>query len=227
MVMTPRLRKFALTAHVTSSVGWLGAVAAFLALAIAGLTSRDALTVRAAYVAMELIGWFVIVPFSLAALLTGLVQSVGTTWGLFQHYWVLAKLVLTIFAVGVLLLHMQPVSHLSEVAVQTTMSSADLRGLRTQIIADAGAGLLVLLVNTALSLYKPRGLTSYGRREQHKRREVSLTDRPSLPGSVSVRPGWEAAARTPRWPYVVGVHAIGLTVLFVIFHLSGGGLRGH
>jgi hypothetical protein len=38
MAMTPRLRKFALTAHVTSSVGWLGAVAAFLALAVAGLT---------------------------------------------------------------------------------------------------------------------------------------------------------------------------------------------
>jgi hypothetical protein len=29
MTMTPGLRKFALTAHVTSSVGWLGAVAAF------------------------------------------------------------------------------------------------------------------------------------------------------------------------------------------------------
>jgi len=34
--MTPRLRKFVLTAHVTLSVGWLGAVAGFLALAIAG-----------------------------------------------------------------------------------------------------------------------------------------------------------------------------------------------
>ena len=31
--------KAALTAHVTVSVGWLGAVEAFLALAVAGLTS--------------------------------------------------------------------------------------------------------------------------------------------------------------------------------------------
>ncbi len=38
--MTPGLRKFARTAHVTSSVGWLGAVAGFLALAAAGLTSQ-------------------------------------------------------------------------------------------------------------------------------------------------------------------------------------------
>ena len=40
--MTPRVRKWALTAHIAFSVGWLGAVAGFLVLSIAGLTSRDA-----------------------------------------------------------------------------------------------------------------------------------------------------------------------------------------
>ena len=98
MTMTPRLRKFALTAHVTSSVGWLGAVAVFLALGIAGLTSQDAQAMRAAYLAMESIGWFVLVPFSLASLLTGLVSSLGTTWGLFRRYWVLFKLLINILA---------------------------------------------------------------------------------------------------------------------------------
>ncbi len=34
MIMTPGIRKFALTAHVTSSVGVVGAVAGFLALAL-------------------------------------------------------------------------------------------------------------------------------------------------------------------------------------------------
>ena len=68
MTMTPRLRQFALTAPVTSSVGSLGAVAGFLALAVAGLTSQDAQIVRAAYLATELITWFVIVPLSLASL---------------------------------------------------------------------------------------------------------------------------------------------------------------
>jgi hypothetical protein len=93
--MTPGLRKFALTSHVTSSVGWLGAVGAFLALAIAGVTSQNAQTVRAAYLAMHMTTWFVIVPLCLAALLTGIVQSLGTTWGLFRHYWIVTKLVLT------------------------------------------------------------------------------------------------------------------------------------
>jgi hypothetical protein len=41
---------------------------------------------------MELTTWIVIVPLSLAALLTGVVQSLGTPWGLFRHRWIVAKL---------------------------------------------------------------------------------------------------------------------------------------
>lgn len=165
MTMKPGLRKFVLTAHVTSSVGWLGAVVGFLALVVAALTSQDAQTVRAAWIAMELTGWFAIVPLALASLLTGLVMSLGTPWGLFRHYWVLFKLLLTILATIVLLLNMQTVSFLAGVAAET--GSADLGGLRGELL-HAGGGLLVLLVNTILSVYKPRGMTRYGWRKQHE-----------------------------------------------------------
>ena len=103
--MTPTLRKLNLTAHVVFSVGWVGSVAAFLALSIAGLMSRDSETVRGAYIAMNLIGQFVIVPLSVVALLTGIVQSLGTEWGLFRHYWLLMKFLLTLAATFLLLLH--------------------------------------------------------------------------------------------------------------------------
>jgi len=168
--MTPPVRKFALTAHVTSSVGWLGAVAAFLALAVAGLTSQDPQVVRAAYLAMELTAWFVIVPLSLASLVTGLVQSLGTTWGLFRHYWVLIKLVMTILATLALLVHMRPISYMARVAATTTIARADHRGVRIQLVATAGAALLVLLVATTLGVFKPRGITPYGRRKQNDQR---------------------------------------------------------
>jgi hypothetical protein len=130
MTMTPSLRKFALTTHVTSSVGWLGAVGAFLALAIAGVGSEDAQIVRAAYLAMHLTTWFVIVPLCLAALLTGIVQSLGTTWGLFRHYWIVAKLLLTVLATLILLVHTQPIDRVAAIASQTTLASGDLRQLR-------------------------------------------------------------------------------------------------
>lgn len=105
--MTPRLRKFALTAHVVSSVGWLGAVACVLALAVAGLTSQDAQTVRAVYPAMALAAWFVLLPLAIASFLTGIVQSLGTKWGLVRHYWVVVKLVINLLATVVLLLYME------------------------------------------------------------------------------------------------------------------------
>ena len=80
MIMTSRLRKLALTAHVTVSVGWLGAAAAYLALAVVGLTTQDSEMASAAYRAMEVIGFAIIVPCSVAALLSGLAQSLGTEW---------------------------------------------------------------------------------------------------------------------------------------------------
>ena len=173
MAMTPRIRRFALTAHVASSVGWLGAVTAFLALAIAGLTSRDAQVAHASYLAMELTTWFVIVPFCVAALATGVVSSLGTPWGLFRHYWVLIKLLLTILATLLLLVHTQPIGYMARVAAERALSSADVRGVRIQLVFDAGAALLVLVVNTTLGIYKPRGLTRYGRRKQYEQRAAS------------------------------------------------------
>jgi len=171
MIMAPGLRKLALTAHVTSSVGWLGAVVTFLALAIVGLTGHDSQMVRSSYLAMELTGWWVLVPLSVASLLTGLIQSLGTTWGLFRHYWVLIKLLITIPATVLLLVRMGPIGRLAGVAAGRTAFGADLGGIRIQVLADAAAALLLLLVAVTLSVYKPRGLTRYGWRKQWEERQ--------------------------------------------------------
>ena len=169
MTMSPAVRKVALTAHVTTSVGWLGAVAAFLALAVAGLTSTDVQTVRAAYVAAAVVTWSVIVPLCLASLFTGVVQSLGTPWGLLRHYWVVVKLVLTVGATLLLLLHTGPVDHLADVGAGAGVFGADLRGMRIQLVVDASLAILVLLVATVLATVKPRGMTRYGRRREGAR----------------------------------------------------------
>jgi hypothetical protein len=161
--MPPGVRKVALTAHVTTSVGWLGAVAAFLALAVTGLAGDDGPTVRGAYVAAEVITWSVIVPLCLASLVTGVVQSLGTPWGLVRHWWVLIKLALTVVATGLLLLHTQPIGHLGGVAAAGGPLGADLDGMRVQLLVDATAALVVLLGATVLAVVKPRGLTGFAR----------------------------------------------------------------
>ncbi len=211
--MSPFFRKFGLTAHITFSVGWLGAVAGFLALAIAGLTSQDTQIVRSTYITMELIGWFVIVPASLGALLTGLVQSLGTKWGLFQHYWILIKLFLTIVATVILLLHMQPISYVAAIASETTLSGSELRGLRIQLIADAGAALLVLLMATTLSVYKPWGRTRYGlRKPQEQHRTVPVRELPT---------------RKPWLLYLMLGLICLVILLFIVLHLTDGSLGDH
>lgn len=208
LTMTPGLRKLALTTHVTSSVGWLGAVASFLALAIAGAVSQDAQTVRGAYLAMEVTTWFVIVPLAFASLLTGLVVSLGTQWGLFRHYWVLVKFVLTLLATGLLLLHTQPIGVLADVARETTVSGVEMGRLQMQLVGDAGTALVALLVNASLSVYKPRGMTPYGRRKQREQHQEAASDN----------------GRPSRWILVLAVLVVGLAVLFVLLHLAGSGL---
>lgn len=128
MATRPRLRKLALTAHIVCSVGWLGAVAVFLALAISAVTSQDPEVVRGVHLAMRSIGWLVLVPLSVASLLTGLLQSLSSKWGLLRHYWVLVKLALNILATAILLLYMQTLDTLGDIAAQS--SGDDLSGLR-------------------------------------------------------------------------------------------------
>jgi hypothetical protein len=171
--MSPAVRRTALTAHITASVGWLGAVAVFLALAVVGLVSEDAQTVRGAYLLMEAVGWFVLVPLAVASLLTGLVQSLGTTWGLFRHYWIVFKLLINVFATLVLLMYMQTLDHFARIAAEPTLPQGDLSELRNPSpLLHSVLALLLLLVAATLAVFKPRGVTPYGRRKLRERRPV-------------------------------------------------------
>ncbi|MBA2538455.1 MAG: hypothetical protein H0V17_02365 [Deltaproteobacteria bacterium] len=162
--MKPALRKLALTSHVTTSVGWLGAVVAYLVLAITGLTSAEDDVARSMYLAMHVIGWFVIVPLALASVFTGVLQSLASEWGLFRHYWIIAKLVLAVIGVAVLVTHLRNVTRASGLARDNAIFSADHGGLRAQLVVHAAGGLVILLIATVLSIYKPWGKTRYGRR---------------------------------------------------------------
>ena len=207
--MTPALRKLNLTAHVAFSVGFIGAVASFLALSIAGLASQDADTVRGAYLSMNLIGQFVIVPLCFAALLTGIVQSLGTEWGLFRYYWVLLKLILTVGSTVLLLVHqfmaVARAARLVSAAAAGTMPSVGYLG--TELVTKAGLAIVVLIVITTISIYKPWGLTPYGRRKKF----------PQLPNKETSM-GFKVSFA------VIGVLVV---VAFIAEHLTTHGLGHH
>lgn len=191
MTMNPTLRKLVLTAHIALSVGWLGAAATYLVIAVRALVSGDAARMRAAYPVLELIGWSAILPLCGAALLSGVAQALGTRWGLLRHYWVAAKLALTLFATAVLLTHLPAVSAAARSAESVAAAPPPTRHgpggrvVPAQIVIHAAGGVAVLTAITALSVFKPWGPTPRGRR--------ALSARPS-----SIIPGDPRHEQDPR-----------------------------
>lgn len=210
MVMTPRLRKFTLAAHVVSSVGWLGAVIVFLALALIGWHGEDSRTVRGAYVVMEPAAWLVLVPLAFASLLTGLVQALGTTWGLFRHYWILFKLLITVFATVILLIYMATFALMAGVAADPL---ADLDVIRNPSpTIHAALALLLLLVAMVLAMYKPQGEIRPGAARQY-----------ALDAGADRRSG----TGTPRWVKVSGIITVALALLLIALFSTRGLHQGH
>ncbi len=164
MTMGPGLRKLVLSIHLVVSVGWIGAVAAYAALDVGTVASNDPGILRAAYLGMDIIVRSVIVPLAIASLISGIVMSLGTRWGLFRHYWVVISLLLTVLATAVLLSKTRTVSALADIAADPSTTAEELAALSSTLVHSMG-GMLVLGAVLVLNVYKPRGLTRYGWRK--------------------------------------------------------------
>ena len=220
-MMTQAWRTFTFTTHITSSISWVGAVLAFLALAVIGFTSDDQAKVRGTYLLMAPAAWFVLVPLAHASLLSGIALSVGTPWGLFRHYWVVLKLGITVFATAILLIYMSTFRQMAGVAADPV---ADLAAVRNASpIVHAVLALILLMAATVLGVSKPFGMTAYGRRKQDEHRQARS---PSVPRRAATVSPVHAGA-TPFWAYVIGVAVIVLALLFIVLHLTGTTLTHH
>jgi hypothetical protein len=212
--MTAALRRLVFTTHVSSSVGWAGAVCVFIALAAIGLTSPHEPTVRGVYLLMAPAAWLVLVPLAHASLLSGLSISLGTPWGLFRHYWVAMKLTITAFSTVILLIYMGTFREMAGVAADPVVELGLVRNPSPMV--HGILALFLLLVAIVLSVYKPFGMTSYGVRRQDEAR-VSRTPQQAVPASQP--------AVASAWIYVWIL--VGMGVLFIASHLLLGGAGHH
>lgn len=178
--LPPRLRKLVLAAHIIVSVGWLGIVVAMLVLSITAATAQDVGMSEAAYVLIDNVSDTLVTPppasFSIAALLTGIVLSLGTKWGLLKHYWILAKLLLTVAIIlsGIFLVDQwiqQAISMTGESAAGTIVGYK-YRSAPMLLIYASIAHLLMLGTATVISVYKPWGTIGRGRRGTAPRRAM-------------------------------------------------------
>ena len=144
-------------------------MAAYLSLDLAAATSQEAQTLRSAYLGLGLIAGSVIVPLSIATLVTGVLVSIGTKWGLVRHWWVTISFVLTVIATVVLIIETGTIAAYAAVASDPATTTAELQSLGSTLVHSIGGAVLLLGV-LVLNIYKPRGMTPYGWRKQHEER---------------------------------------------------------
>jgi hypothetical protein len=218
MAFAPALRRLTFTTHVTSSVGWIGAALVFLALAAIGLTNQDERTVRGVYLVMAPAAWFVLVPLAHASLLSGIVLSLGTPWGLIRHYWVALKLVITVFSTVILLIYMGTFRQMAGVAADPVVELGLVRN--PSPLLHAILALVLLLTATVLAIYKPFGMTPYGTRQR-------VATRLGAEGLASM-PVQAIPAGKPRGSeYVLWIVGLAILALIIVSHLLGSGSHGH
>ena len=207
MSLSTSARRFAFATHVTTSVGWGGAALVFVAIAGLGLASDDERVVRGAYLVMAPAAWFVLVPLAHGALLSGLVLSLGTAWGLFRHYWVAVKLLITAVSTAVLLVYMGTFRQMAGVAADPVVELGAVRN--PSPLVHAVLAFFLLLAATVLAIYKPFGVTPYGARTsgRHGASDSSVN-------AFSVP--WTSASS-----YLVAAAALVGILLLLLHHLSG------
>ena len=150
--LSPRVRKAIVAAHTLVAVGWFGIVLAKLVLEIVAVSMADQSVARAGYLFMGTLDRAVFPPAAVATLISGIVLSVGTAWGLFRHWWIVVKLVLTI---GVVLTGIVFVGAWTEQTVAAT--DAELGAASLWLIGSAVVHALMLGAATVISVFKPWG----------------------------------------------------------------------
>jgi hypothetical protein len=151
--LSPGLRKWIVAAHVLIGVGWFGITLAKLVLEIVAATHGDQNVARAGYVYAAAFDRAVFPPAAIATLVTGIVLSVGTAWGLFRHWWIVVKLALTI---GVIVTGVVFVGAWTEAALATA-SDIGQDSTSQWLIGAAVAHALMLGAATVISVLKPWG----------------------------------------------------------------------
>jgi uncharacterized membrane protein len=210
----PGLRKLTYTTHITTSVGWIGAALVFVAMAGIGLLSEDERTVRGAYLLMAPAGWLVLVPLAHASLLSGIALSLGTPWGLFRHYWIVLKLLITAFCTVILMIYMGTFRQMAGVAADPVVELGLVRN--PSPLVHSVMALVLLVTATVLGVYKPFGMTPYGARNGEIKQSAFL------PPAARA----EANSRV-QWFYIAALVLALLAIVFIVAHLLGGQLHSH
>ncbi|WP_435840304.1 DUF2269 domain-containing protein [Streptomyces chartreusis] len=153
-------RRAALVVHVVASASWVGLTLGLLALGITAAGTGSAVTVEASVRAMKLFADWLLLPVAFLTLVSGLVLSLGTQWGLARHRWVYVKFWLTLATTTATVFALRPGVNSAVAAVTAGGPLPDAGDVMMGPIVSLSAYLFM----TVISVLKPWGLTKRGRR---------------------------------------------------------------
>jgi hypothetical protein len=148
--------------------------------------------------------------------------SLGTAWGLFRHYWVVFKLLITVFSTVILLVYMGTFRQMAGVAADPLVGLDYVRSVSP--LLHAALALVLLSTATWLGIYKPLGVTPYGRPAAEPTSTLALS--PEHHSGISSRASVAGGKqRDWKWFLLLGVGC--LLLVFLILHLIGAGAGRH
>lgn len=171
-------RRTLLVVHVAASAGWLGLTLGLLALALTAVGTESAPMIEAACRSMKVFTDWLVIPVGLLTLLSGLLLSLGTKWGLARHRWVYTKFWLTLITLTASIFALRPGVNDAADTVAAGSPLAD----PLDLVMGPVVSFTAYVFMTVISVLKPWGLTRRGRRLR-----LSATSRKAL-DERSLRP---------------------------------------
>jgi len=85
--------------HLVCASLWIGSAFSMLIILFLGLPENGNQFYMQSY-SLKLIDDFILIPGAIGCLITGLIYSIFTKWGFFQHKWIIVKWIMTIAQIG-------------------------------------------------------------------------------------------------------------------------------
>lgn len=154
-------KKWLLSLHILFAAIMLGTSVTFLILSITAVSTKDSGLVLSCYKAMHVLSETSVRASVIGTIVTGILLSLWTHWGLVKYYWIIAKEVLTLVAVilgpiGMYIWTLQGISLLTDVGVEGANQGAYVVNTISLFIG-IGLQIISLIAMYLLSVFKPWG----------------------------------------------------------------------
>lgn len=172
LAITPK--RWLLSLHLLFSAILFGNSVIFLVLSIAAAVTNDENVLKSSYTSMHIMATSSVRASTIGTVVTGIMLSLWTKWGLFKFYWIILKEILTIVSIGLGIIGF----YLWTLEAFSITSTKGLNALQNPVFIENRyqlfIGIILQIISLAImiviSVFKP-----WGRRKQPNKLKKQVT----------------------------------------------------